>query len=78
VGAERGYHVLAFDGSGQGGALHHQHLVFRPGWENVVGPVLGYASTLPGVDGERVALWGLSMGGLLPRARPRSSIGWPQ
>jgi len=23
AGAERGYHVLAFDGSGQGGALHH-------------------------------------------------------
>ena len=23
AGAERGYHMLAFDGSGQGGALHH-------------------------------------------------------
>jgi hypothetical protein len=23
AGAERGYHVLAFDSSGQGGALHH-------------------------------------------------------
>ena len=52
--------------------------MFRPDWENVVGPVLDYARTLPGVDGERVALWGLSMGGLLARARPRSSIGWPQ
>ena len=23
AGAERGYHVLAFDGPGQGGAVHH-------------------------------------------------------
>jgi alpha-beta hydrolase superfamily lysophospholipase len=69
AGAERGYHVLAFDGPGQGGALHREHLVFRPDWENVVGPVIDYALTLPGVDGTRIALWGLSMGGLLaPRA----------
>ena len=36
--------------------------MFRPDWENLVGPVLDCASTLPGVDGERVALGGLSMG----------------
>jgi pimeloyl-ACP methyl ester carboxylesterase len=67
--ADCGYHVLAFDGPGQGGALHRQGLVFRPDWENVAGAVLDYARTQPGVAGERVALWGLSMGGLLaPRA----------
>jgi len=58
AGAERGYHVLAFDGPGQGGAVHREHLVFRPDWENVVGPVLDYALTMPGVDGTRIALWG--------------------
>jgi hypothetical protein len=50
--------VLAFDGPGQGGAVHREHLVFRPDWENVVGPVLDYALTMPGVDGTRIALWG--------------------
>jgi surfactin synthase thioesterase subunit len=34
-----------------------------------VGPVIDYVLTLPGVDGEKIALWGLSMGGVLaPRA----------
>jgi alpha-beta hydrolase superfamily lysophospholipase len=67
--AERGYHALVFDGPGQAGPIHHQGLVFRPDWENVVGPVIDFALTLPGVDGQKIALWGLSMGGLLaPRA----------
>ncbi len=66
---ERGYTVLTFDGPGQPGPIHHQGLVFRPDWENVVGPVIDFARTLPEVDGEKIALWGVSMGGLLaPRA----------
>ncbi|MEU4744469.1 alpha/beta fold hydrolase, partial [Actinosynnema sp. NPDC023658] len=66
---ERGYTVLAFDGPGQPGTRHHQGLVFRPDWENVVGPVLDHALTLPEVDGSRIALFGVSMGGqLAPRA----------
>jgi alpha-beta hydrolase superfamily lysophospholipase len=69
AGAERGYNVLAFDGPGQGGAIRHQGMVFRPDWENVVGPVIDFALTMPGVDEERIVLWGVSMGGLLaPRA----------
>jgi len=67
--AERGYNVLSFDGPGQAGAVYRQRLVFRPDWENVVGPVIDYALTLPGVDGAKIVLWGLSMGGeLAPRA----------
>jgi alpha-beta hydrolase superfamily lysophospholipase len=67
--AEHGYHALVFDGPGQAGPIHHQGLVFRPDWENVVGPVIDFALTVPGVDGEKIALWGLSMGGVLaPRA----------
>src|SRR6266540_3508665 len=66
---ERGYHVLAFDGPGQPGTLHHEGLVFRPDWEHVVGPVLDYALARPEVDTEHIALFGNSMGGLLaPRA----------
>jgi hypothetical protein len=41
----RGYNVLAFDGPGQGGALIQQHLMLRPDWENVIGPVVDYALT---------------------------------
>src|SRR5262249_61764771 len=67
---ERGYNVLAFDGPGQFGPIHRQGLTFRPDWEKVVGPVLDYALTrTQQVDGARIALMGVSMGGLLaPRA----------
>ncbi len=66
---ERGYHVLTFDGPGQPSARRFEGLVFRPDWENVVTPVLDWLLARPGVDPTRVALLGLSMGGLLaPRA----------
>ncbi|MER5887890.1 alpha/beta fold hydrolase [Streptomyces sp. NPDC001941] len=66
---ERGYTVLAFDGPGQPGTRHHQGLTFRPDWENVVTPVLDFASALPEVDPRRIAVLGVSMGGYLaPRA----------
>ncbi len=66
----RGYHVLAFDGPGQPAALHNDGLVFRPDWENVVTPVLDWLfATHAEVDQTRVALLGISLGGLLaPRA----------
>jgi dienelactone hydrolase len=67
--AERGFTVLTFDGPGQPGTLHRRGLAFRPDWENVVAPVLDFALKLPEVDRERVALLGVSMGGVLaPRA----------
>ena len=69
---ERGYHVLTFDGPGQPAARRFDGLVFRPDWENVVTPVLDWLLARPGApftDPTRVALFGLSMGGLLaPRA----------
>ncbi|WP_326565738.1 alpha/beta fold hydrolase [Amycolatopsis rhabdoformis] len=69
AGQERGYHVLAVDGPGQPSAIHRDGLVFRPDWEHVVAPVLDFALADPGVDSEKVALLGLSLGGLLaPRA----------
>ncbi|MFF3650952.1 alpha/beta hydrolase family protein [Streptomyces sp. NPDC002181] len=69
AGVERGYNVLAFDGPGMPGPRHHQGLVFRPDWENVVTPVVDFAENLPGVDESRIALLGVSMGGILaPRA----------
>ncbi|MEU6298569.1 alpha/beta hydrolase family protein [Streptomyces erythrochromogenes] len=66
---ERGYNVLVFDGPGMPGPRHHQGLVFRPDWENVITPVVDFAETLPEVDDSRIALIGISMGGILaPRA----------
>ena len=65
AGIERGYHVLTFDGPGQGAARHLEGLVFRPDWENVVTPVLDWVITRPEVDQSRVGLLGLSMGGML-------------
>jgi pimeloyl-ACP methyl ester carboxylesterase len=66
---DRGYNVLAFDGPGQFGPLHREHLTFRPDWENVVTPVVDFALTLPEVDPEKIALMGISLGGYLaPRA----------
>jgi pimeloyl-ACP methyl ester carboxylesterase len=65
----RGYHVLAFDGPGQGAALLRQGLVLRPDWENVVTPVVDYLVCRPDVDASKIALIGLSLGGYLaPRA----------
>lgn len=67
--AERGFTVLSFDGPGQPGALHRRGLVFRPDWENVIGPVVDYALTRAEVASDRIALFGNSMGGVLaPRA----------
>jgi alpha-beta hydrolase superfamily lysophospholipase len=68
----RGYHVLAFDGPGQGSALVQRGLVLRPDYERVVTPVLDFALARPGIDGDRVALVGLSLGAhLAPRAVSR-------
>ncbi|MEU8362877.1 hypothetical protein AB0C27_43360 [Nonomuraea sp. NPDC048882] len=66
---ERGFNVLVFDGPGQPAAMRAgMHL--RPGWEPVVTPVLDWLHASPyDIDPDRVALLGVSMGGLLaPRA----------
>jgi pimeloyl-ACP methyl ester carboxylesterase len=69
AGAEHGYHVLTFDGPGQPSAIRREKLVFRPDWEHVVTPVVDFALGLDGVDASRVALLGISLGGMLaPRA----------
>ena len=60
-----GYHVLFFDGPGQGEPLIEQGLALRPDWENVIRPVVDFALGLPGVDADRICLSGWSLGGLL-------------
>ncbi len=66
---KRGYNCLVYEGPGQGEMIMLQHKPFRHDWEKVVTPVVDFALTLPGVDPQRVALIGYSMGGyLVPRA----------
>jgi alpha-beta hydrolase superfamily lysophospholipase len=60
----RGYNVLAFDGPGQGGALHLQMLVMRPDWEAVITRV-DYALARPEIEPSRIAGFGYSLGGYL-------------
>ena len=65
----RGWNCLIFEGPGQGSALRVNKLAFRHDWEAVVTPVVDFAVNLRGVDPERIALLGMSMGGYLaPRA----------
>jgi alpha-beta hydrolase superfamily lysophospholipase len=63
--ARRGYHVLFFDGPGQGEVLIEQGIPIRPDWEAVINPVVDFALTLPNVDPDRLVLWGWSLGGYL-------------
>lgn len=65
----RGYHVLLFDGPGQGAMLYDENVPLRPDWEAVVAPVVDFALTLPQVDPQKIVLSGWSLGGYLaPRA----------
>ena len=63
--ARRGYHVLFFDGPGQGGPLIEQGIPLRPDWETVIRAVVDVAIDLPGIDPARIALSGWSLGGHL-------------
>lgn len=71
----RGYDVLLLDGPGQGEALYERGLHLRPDWEVVISAVVDAAVELPGVDAQRIALIGWSLGGYLA---PRGASGEPR
>ena len=60
---KRGYHVLTFEGPGQGYALREQGLPFRPDWEVVIRAVVDFVVTQAEVDPSMLILYGLSFGG---------------
>jgi len=59
----RGYNCLTFDGLGQGAPIREQKLYHRYDWEAVVTPAVDYALSRPDVDGDHLALMGMSLGG---------------
>ncbi len=66
---ERGWNAMTFDGPGQNAALVRQGLAFRPDWERVITPVVDFVSGRADVDGEKLALLGVSQAGYwVPRA----------
>ena len=58
-----GYNCLTFDGPGQGAPIGEGKLYHRHDWEAVVTPAVDYALTRPDVDGDNLALMGMSLGG---------------
>ncbi|MBM3664747.1 MAG: alpha/beta fold hydrolase [Actinobacteria bacterium] len=66
---DRGYHVLIYDGPGQGAALYEDGLPFRHDWEKVVTPIVDWAAPRADVDVDHIALCGWSQAGYwVPRA----------
>jgi len=63
-GLERGYNVLVLDGPGQTGMTRlHPEMKFRPDWEVPMRTVVNWLESQPGVDMQRLALYGISLGG---------------
>lgn len=59
----RGYAGFTFDGPGQNAMLWLKGIGFRHDWEKVVTPVVDALAARDDVDGERIALSGISQGG---------------
>ncbi len=64
---DRGMAILAFDGPGQGEAEYE--LPIRADYEAVVGPAIDWVKRRSDIDGDRIGIWGVSLGGYyVPRA----------
>jgi dienelactone hydrolase len=61
----RGYNVVTFEGPGQPTVIRDQGLTFIDEWEKVIGPVIDWCETQPGVDASRIGVMGYSFGGWL-------------
>lgn len=61
----RGWNCITYEGPGQPTVRRQQNLGFIPEWWEAVTPVVDYVRSRKDVDSDRVALVGLSFGGLL-------------
>jgi dienelactone hydrolase len=62
---ERGWNFATYEGPGQPTVRRQQNIGFRPQWWEAVTPVVDYSKTRPDIDMSKVALVGVSYGGLL-------------
>ncbi|KAI1407240.1 alpha/beta-hydrolase [Hypoxylon sp. FL1857] len=62
---DRGWNFVTYEGPGQPTVRREQGLGFIPNWWDVVTPVVDYLETRPEVDKKRIALGGMSFGGIL-------------
>jgi dipeptidyl aminopeptidase/acylaminoacyl peptidase len=58
---DRGLATFSVDGPGQGEAEYD--LAIRPDWEVPGAAILDHLSVTPGIDRDRIGLWGVSLGG---------------
>ncbi|MGW0779115.1 alpha/beta hydrolase family protein [Streptomyces sp. NPDC002835] len=72
---DRDWNALVYEGPGQGQMIFVDQVVFSPRWETVVAPLIDWLTARSDVDADRIALTGLSMGGViwLPGPRPSNS-----
>ena len=64
---QRGLATFSVDGPGQGEAEYD--LAIRPDWEVPGAAIVDYLRAQPDIDGDRIGLWGVSLGGYYaPRA----------
>ncbi|KAL6407094.1 hypothetical protein AUP68_09920 [Ilyonectria robusta] len=62
---ERGWNCITYEGPGQPTVRRNQNIGFIPEWWEAVTPIVDYLHTREDVDVNRVALIGISYGGLL-------------
>jgi pimeloyl-ACP methyl ester carboxylesterase len=61
---QRGFNVAIAEGPGQVGAMReHPDLIFRHDYEVPVRAIIDHVLEIPGVDGDRFGLYGISFGG---------------
>ena len=62
IGKERGFHILAMDGPGQGNSNIQKIRSVGDNYERAGAAVISYLKTRPEIDGDKIAIYGISMG----------------